>query len=125
AAHPLLPPGAAISAGRAEQQADMQKNAAEFARLVPSVRWLEPAEVLRRQPLLKPEAAAGGAIFAPEARDMEVAATPRGRPRGGAAPPSRKPATWVSGGSMAASSRARAPRARCCGSTQRLSISRP
>src|SRR4029453_11685481 len=78
AAHPLLPPGAAISAGRAEQQADMQKNAAEFARLVPSVRWLEPAEVLRRQPLLKPEAAAGGAIFEPEADDMDVAAIPGG-----------------------------------------------
>jgi D-arginine dehydrogenase len=52
----------------------MQKNAANFAQLVPSVRWLEPAEVLRRQPLLKPEAAAGGAIFEPEADDMDVAA---------------------------------------------------
>jgi D-arginine dehydrogenase len=38
------------------------------------VRWLDAAEVLRRQPLLKPEAAAGGAIFEPEADDMDVAA---------------------------------------------------
>ncbi len=52
-------PRGAIIAGRAEQQAAMQKNAADFARLVPSVRWLEPAEVLRRQPLLKPEARGG------------------------------------------------------------------
>jgi D-arginine dehydrogenase len=72
--HPLLAPRGALIAGRAEQQADMQKNARDFARLVPSVRWLDPAEVLHRQPLLKPEAAAGGAIFEPEADDMDVAA---------------------------------------------------
>src|SRR5204862_140425 len=41
--HPLLTPRGAIISGRAEQQADMQKNAAEFAGLVPSVRWLDPA----------------------------------------------------------------------------------
>lgn len=71
--HPLLTPRGALIAGRAEQQAAAQKAAAEYARLVPSVRWLEPAEALRRQPLLKPEAAAGGAIFE-EAEDMDVAA---------------------------------------------------
>src|SRR3954464_12560322 len=58
--HPLLTPRGALIAGRAEQQAAMQQNAADFARLVPSVRWLEPGEVLRRQPLLRPEAASGG-----------------------------------------------------------------
>ena len=72
--HPLLTPRGAVIAGGAEQQAEMQKNAADFSHLVPSVRWLEPAEVLRLQPLLKPEAAAGGAIFEPEADDMDVAA---------------------------------------------------
>ena len=72
--HALLTPRGALIAGRAEQQAGMQKNAAEFARLVPSVRWLEPAEVLRRHPLLRPETAGGGAIFEPEADDMDVAA---------------------------------------------------
>ena len=35
---------------------------ADFARLVPSVRWLDPGEALRLQPLFKPEAVAGGAI---------------------------------------------------------------
>ena len=73
AEHALLTPRGALIAGRAEQQADMQKAAAEYARLVPSVRWLDPVETLRRQPLLKPHAAAGGAIFE-EAEDMDVAA---------------------------------------------------
>lgn len=72
--HPLLTPRGALIAGRAEQKAAMQKSAADYAKLVPSVRWLEPAEVLKRQPLLRPEAAAGGAIFEPEADDMDVAA---------------------------------------------------
>ena len=71
--HALLTPRGALIAGRAEQQAAMQKAAADYARLVPSVRWLDPAETLSRQPLLKPEAAAGGAIFE-EAEDMDVAA---------------------------------------------------
>jgi D-arginine dehydrogenase len=71
--HPLLTPRGALIAGRAEQQAATQKAAADYARLVPSVRWLDPVEALRRQPLLKPEAAAGGAIFE-EAEDMDVAA---------------------------------------------------
>ena len=71
--HPLLTPRGALIAGRAEQQAAMQKAAADYARLVPSVRWLDPAEALSRQPLLKPEAASGGAIFE-EAEDMDVAA---------------------------------------------------
>jgi D-arginine dehydrogenase len=37
------------------------------------VRWLDPGETLSRQPLLKPAACAGGAIFE-EAEDMDVAA---------------------------------------------------
>ena len=72
--HPLLTPRGALIAGRAEQKAEMQKSAADYAKLVPSVRWLQPAEVLKLQPLLKPEAAGGGAIFEPEADDMDVAA---------------------------------------------------
>ncbi|MBI3198891.1 MAG: FAD-binding oxidoreductase [Rhodospirillales bacterium] len=71
--HPLLTPRGALIAGRVDQEAAMKQAAANYARLVPSVRWLAPEEVLRRQPLLKPEAAAGGAIFE-EAEDMDVAA---------------------------------------------------
>jgi D-arginine dehydrogenase len=80
--HPLLTPRGALIAGRADQQAALQKAAADYARLVPSVRWLDPGETLRRQPLLKPEAAAGGAIFEPEADDMDVAAIHGGFLRG-------------------------------------------
>jgi D-arginine dehydrogenase len=72
--HPLLTPRGALIAGRVEQTAELQAAASEFNGLVPSVRWLDAAETLSRQPLLKPEAAAGGAIFEPEADDMDVAA---------------------------------------------------
>ena len=73
AEHPLLAPRGALLAGRADQAAAVAKAAEEFARLVPTVRRLEPAEALRRQPLLKPETCAGGAVFE-EAEDMDVAA---------------------------------------------------
>jgi D-arginine dehydrogenase len=79
--HPLLTPRGALIAGRADQQAALQKAAADYARLVPSVRWLDPGETLRRQPLLRPEAAAGGAIYE-EAEDMDVAAIHGGFLRG-------------------------------------------
>lgn len=80
--HPLLTPRGAIIVGRAEQQAALKKAAAEFALLVPSVRWLDPEEAQRRQPLLKPEAVAGGAVYEPEADDMDVAAIHGGFLRG-------------------------------------------
>jgi D-arginine dehydrogenase len=72
--HPLLKPLGAIFAGRVEQEAAVKAAAADYAQLVPSVRWLDPAEVLHLQPLLKPEAVGGGAVFEPEADDMDVAA---------------------------------------------------
>jgi D-arginine dehydrogenase len=71
--HPLLTPRGALIAGRAAQEAATQQAAAEYQKLVPTVRWLEPAECVRRQPLLRPEACAGGAVFE-EAEDMDVAA---------------------------------------------------
>ena len=80
--HPLLTPRGALIAGRAEQEADMRTAAADFARLVPSVRWLDPGETLRLQPLFNPEAVQGGAIFEPEADDMDVAAIHGGFLRG-------------------------------------------
>ncbi|MCW5737524.1 MAG: FAD-binding oxidoreductase [Enhydrobacter sp.] len=79
---PLLTPRGALIVGRAEQEAGMKKAAADFARLVPSVRWLDPGETLRLQPLFKPQAVAGGAIFEPEADDMDVAAIHGGFLRG-------------------------------------------
>src|SRR5947207_7169001 len=61
--HPLLTPRGALIAGRADQESALRKAAADYARLVPSVRWLDPGETLRLQPLLKPHAVEGGAIF--------------------------------------------------------------
>ena len=80
--HPLLTPRGALIVGRDEQEAGMKTAAVDFARLVPSVRWLDPGETLRLQPLFKPEAVAGGAIFEPEADDMDVAAIHGGFLRG-------------------------------------------
>jgi D-arginine dehydrogenase len=71
--HPLLTPRGALIAGHAAQQADLERAANEYAKLVPSVCWLEPADVIRRLPLIKPAACAGGAIFE-AAEDMDVAA---------------------------------------------------
>ena len=71
--HPLLTPRGALIAGRVDQETAMKQAAADYARLVPTVRWLAPEEALRRHPLLKPETAGGGAIFE-EAEDMDVAA---------------------------------------------------
>jgi len=80
--HPLLTPRGALIAGRAGQEADLKQAAAEFASLVPSVRWLDPGETRRLQPLLKADAVAGGAVFEPEADDMDVAAIHGGFLRG-------------------------------------------
>ena len=44
--HALLTPRGALIAGRAEQETALREAAADFAKLVPSVRWLDPAEAL-------------------------------------------------------------------------------
>jgi D-arginine dehydrogenase len=80
--HPLLTPRGAMIVGRADQEAAMKTAAATYAALVPSVHWLDPAEALKRQPLLRPEAASGGAVLEPEADDMDVAAIHGGFLRG-------------------------------------------
>lgn len=71
--HPLLTPRGALIVGRAEQMDGLKNAAAEYAQLVPSVCWRSPDEVRALQPLLKPEACAGGAIHE-LAEDMDVAA---------------------------------------------------
>jgi D-arginine dehydrogenase len=71
--HPLLTPRGALIIGRADQKESLQESAEEFARLVPSVRWRNPAETLALQPLLRAEACDGGAVHE-LAEDMDVAA---------------------------------------------------
>jgi D-arginine dehydrogenase len=72
--HPLLTPRGAVIAGRADQASEMDKAAKEFSSLVPSVRRLDLAETLALAPVIRPEVLDGGAIFEPEADDMDVAA---------------------------------------------------
>ena len=72
--HPLLTPRGAVIAGRADQASEMDKAAKEFSSLVPSVRRLDLAETLALAPVIQPEVLDGGAIFEPEADDMDVAA---------------------------------------------------
>jgi D-arginine dehydrogenase len=80
--HPVLTPRGSLIVGRADQEAALKSAAATYAALVPSVHWLDPAEALKRQPLLRPEAVGGGAILEPEADDMDVAAIHGGFLRG-------------------------------------------
>ena len=72
--HPLLTPRGAVIAGRADQASEMDKAAKEFSSLVPSVRRLDLAETLALARVIRPEVLDGGAIFEPEADDMDVAA---------------------------------------------------
>jgi D-arginine dehydrogenase len=80
--HPVLTARGALTVGRADQSAAMDKAQADYAALVPSVRRVDQAEALRLQPLLRPEAAEGGGILEPEADDMDVAAIHGGFLRG-------------------------------------------
>ena len=80
--HPLLTPRGAVIAGRAEQASEMDKAAREFTSLVPSVRRLDLAETLAQAPVIRPAMLDGGAIFEPEADDMDVAAIHGGFLRG-------------------------------------------
>lgn len=80
--HPVLTARGALIVGRADQAAAMDQAQADYAALVPSVRRVDQAEALRLQPLLRPEAAAGGGILEPEADDMDVAAIHGGFLRG-------------------------------------------
>jgi D-arginine dehydrogenase len=74
AEHRLLSPRGAIIAGRADQAAEMDLAAAEYRKLVPSVRRLSHKEMIAIQPLLRPDVLDGGGIFEVDADDMDVAA---------------------------------------------------
>jgi D-arginine dehydrogenase len=72
--HPLLTPRGAIICGRKDQGAAMDAAAAEYQKIVPSVRRLTLKETIALQPLLRPDVLDGGAIFEVDADDMDVAA---------------------------------------------------
>ena len=81
AAHALLSPRGALCVGRADQLAKLDAAAEEGRRLVASVRRIDRHEARNLVPALRPEAAVG-AVFEPEAMDIDVHALHHGFLRG-------------------------------------------
>ncbi|WP_298724100.1 FAD-dependent oxidoreductase [uncultured Ferrovibrio sp.] len=79
---PILTPRGAMHVGGMEKAATLDADFEEMRKLVPTLRRLTAQETVDIMPVLKPEAAAGGAIFEPEAKDIEVHALHRGFLRG-------------------------------------------
>lgn len=82
---PILTPRGALHVGNAQQSAELDAKFEEMRKLVPSVRRLNAAEARALMPVLKPEAASGGALSEPDAMDIEVHALHNGLLRGMAA----------------------------------------
>ncbi|MFN4309300.1 MAG: NAD(P)/FAD-dependent oxidoreductase [Ferrovibrio sp.] len=78
----ILTPRGALHAGGEQNAAHLDAAFADMHRLVPSVRRLKPAEVMEIMPVMRPEAAAGGGLYEPDAMDIEVHALHRGFLRG-------------------------------------------
>ena len=74
AEQPLLTPRGAVIAGRADQAAAIDAAAAEYAALVPSVRRLDLEETLAVATMIRRDVLDGGAVYEPDADDMDVAA---------------------------------------------------
>lgn len=81
AAHPLLTPRGALIVGDAAHRDQLRRVWAEMRALVPDIEWWEQAELLRRVPVLRPEAAVC-AVHEPRAMDMDVHAIHQGFLRG-------------------------------------------
>lgn len=75
---PILTRRGTLMVASAEQAPLLDENFDEMRRLVPSVHRLNAAETLARMPVLRPEAAAGGAVVEPDSMDIEVHALHRG-----------------------------------------------
>lgn len=79
--HPLLSPRGALTIGRAEQRQLLDRAYDESVRFVPSVSRLSAAEAIERVPVLNPDYVAG-AMFEPDAMDMDVNAIHQGYLKG-------------------------------------------
>lgn len=79
--HPLLTPRGVLLIGRADQTAALDRDFAEGRRLTPTVERLDRAETLARAPFLNPDYV-DGAVWEPEAMDMDVHAIHSGYLRG-------------------------------------------
>lgn len=79
---PILTPRGALHIGNADQAGELDRKFADMRKLVPTVKRLGAAETQALMPVLKPEAAAGGALSEPDAMDIEVHALHNGLLRG-------------------------------------------
>jgi D-arginine dehydrogenase len=75
--HPLLSPRGAMTIGRTDQSELLDRAYDESVRFVPSVSRLSPAQAIERVPVLNPDYVAG-AMFEPDAMDMDVNAIHQG-----------------------------------------------
>jgi D-arginine dehydrogenase len=79
--HPLLRPRGVMFIGRADQQASLDRFLAEVSDLRSNIRRIDLAEAYRRSPVLRAGYLAG-AVFDPDAMDIEVHALHHGYLRG-------------------------------------------
>lgn len=79
--HPVLSPRGVLLIGRADQTVALEQAFAEGRRLTPSVERLDREEALARAPMLRAEYVAG-AVWEPEAMDLDVHAIHHGYLRG-------------------------------------------
>ena len=75
---PVLTPRGVLMVGAAEKSAQLDATYEEMRKLVSTVRRISQAEVLERVPMLRPEAAAGGAMAEPDGMDIDVHGLHRG-----------------------------------------------
>jgi D-arginine dehydrogenase len=85
--HPVLTPRGVLVIGRDDQRASLDRAFRESGVLTPSVRLLDNTETLKLAPMLRPDYVAG-AVWEPDAMDMDVHAIHQGylkglRARGG------------------------------------------
>ncbi len=79
--HALLSPRGAMTIGHADQGELLDRAYDDSVRFVPSVRRLSPAQAIERVPVLNPHYVAG-AMFEPDAMDMDVNAIHQGYLKG-------------------------------------------
>jgi len=70
--YPLLEPRGVLFVGTDEQSSDLEDALAEGQQFVPSVRKVSSENVRDIVPILRPSAVSGGAVFEPEACDIDV-----------------------------------------------------
>lgn len=79
--YPLLTPRGALIVGGAAHHDQLRQAWHDMRALVPTIEWWSQADILRRVPVLRPEAAMY-AVYEPDAMDMDVNAIHQGFLRG-------------------------------------------